>query len=230
VRIKSGTENVVQYMPEGFMGWDLKDQAVDLGTVDKHGVVKFYAKYNLGDMPLSELKKLGGEDSIKLLLKAIRARQAVANADPEGYLEGTHPSDYYRHRVTQQECSGLTDEEKCWDETLRENLKQGKEDDTTPFHDVRKACMMRMGVAAARRTGLRTTGVFLLVVGAVGTPVGLGLALSGGHIAVKIGGVVLLIGGVASLGVGVSKTRHAYKMGEAVRKAAIMYCDCGDLR
>ena len=62
----------VQYMPEGFMGWDQTSSAVNLGTVDEFGVVHFNNLWGYGppdassfeDMPLSELEKLGSHDSL----------------------------------------------------------------------------------------------------------------------------------------------------------------------
>jgi RHS repeat-associated protein len=110
IRIKEGTTDVVQWMPEGFLGRDQPWGAVDIGTVDGNGVVTFSqrtlgGKHGLSPMPLSVLQGYGGEDSIGALLTALRAAQ---EENPENnWSGGKSVADYWKSRVTACECVQL---------------------------------------------------------------------------------------------------------------------------
>jgi RHS repeat-associated protein len=75
IRIKNGTTNVVQYMPEGFMGRDLTDKAVDLGILRGDLVIlspELASKLGVDAIEYNDLIKFGYEDTYAELIKKLR--------------------------------------------------------------------------------------------------------------------------------------------------------------
>jgi RHS repeat-associated protein len=103
IRINKLIANVVQWMPEGWFNRDQPWGAVDIGTVDRHGVVTFFSQYKLNPMPLSILKEYGGADTIGELIANLRKAQA---ANPKNIWSGGQSvADYWSLRLTQAEIN-----------------------------------------------------------------------------------------------------------------------------